>query len=503
MRRVIKNILVALLTVTMVVSMAACGQDKGGNSESTTSPTSSTSAETTKKPEPVTLKWKMQAPEMEKPEPVWKALNDMLLEKYNLMLEIDLIPLANYNDQMNMVVSSGEYYDLCNTSTSRNQYMPNVAKGALLQLDDLLTQRHPDLNGKVLPSQLLDNARVDGKLYAIPNYQAIYRQWGVYYRHDLAEKYGWNFDAAKEWKDLEPYLKQVKENEKSYFPIDFNFQLSVAGEICDLTQEIHKIDDYAFVKRSDPYKVISPWEQMHDLYSMVNDWWQKGYIQKDIATTQTREADLAAGKYAFFLGLVNVGSEVAMSKLYGAEYDVKAMQEPWLQATSGRSTMNGINSRTKYPAEAFDMIYIMNTDKEAFNTLNYGIEGVNYTLDAEKKVVETPNSGYFLNYAWSYGNNLNAYLQVGQEDNIWTETDRINREAKAAPLPGFSVNTTQLSDLLSQRDAISSEYKNIWYQKDFEKRWNERRLALEPVITQYLTEAQKQLDNYKAAKGIK
>ena len=90
---------------------------------------------------------------------------------------------------MNMLISSGEEFDVCFTTQSwLNKYQPNVSRGAFLALDDLIDEHAPDLK-EVLPEFLFEQARVDGSIYAIPNYQICYDSFGFMMRKDLVEKY--------------------------------------------------------------------------------------------------------------------------------------------------------------------------------------------------------------------------------------------------------------------------------------------------------------------------
>ena len=64
-----------------------------------------------------------------------------------------------------------------------------------------------------MPDWLLDVAKVDGELYAVPNQQIIARQMGVVIRKDMAEKYGFNMDSMKSIHDIEPFLDEIVKNE--------------------------------------------------------------------------------------------------------------------------------------------------------------------------------------------------------------------------------------------------------------------------------------------------
>ena len=105
---------------------------------------------------------------------VLEEVNKLLAERYGLELQLEIYDYGSYDEKMNMLISSGEEFDVCFTTQSwLNKYQPNVSRGAFLALDDLIDEHAPDLK-EVLPEFLFEQARVDGSIYAIPNYQICY-----------------------------------------------------------------------------------------------------------------------------------------------------------------------------------------------------------------------------------------------------------------------------------------------------------------------------------------
>ena len=145
------------------------------------------------------------------------------------------------------------------------------------------------------------------------------------------------------------------------------------------------------------------------------------------------------------------------------------------------------------------LLGIINTDKEIFNLLNYGLEGRDYTKNAEGKVVKAQEPKYFLSAGWSMGNQFNADLLEGQADGIWEETDRINREADVSPVSGFSFDQAKVSSEIAKIAAVKEEYKNLAFFDNWEEQFDEYTNKLDAAgLDAYLTELQKQLDAWKA-----
>lgn len=169
-KRILTVFFAVLLTVTATVT--GCQKNKTGSDSSSKSSTSSTAE---KKPA-VTITWYSGGDDQQNPKPVMDKINSILLDKYNIQLDFKTIPFGSYDEKMNMIISSGTNYDLCFTSQSWvNKYPVQVAKGAFLALDDYLP-KYPKLKS-ALPDFLFEQARVNGKIYAIPNYQITYSQF--------------------------------------------------------------------------------------------------------------------------------------------------------------------------------------------------------------------------------------------------------------------------------------------------------------------------------------
>lgn len=165
--------------------------------------------------------------------------------------------------------------------------------------------------------------------------------------------------------------------------------------------------------------------------------------------------------------------------------------------------MNAVSSSSEHPEAAIKMIEVMNTDKEIFNMLNFGIEGVNYTME-DGFVKEIPDSGYFFNSGWALGNQFNAYLVEGQKEGVWEETMEINNNADVSPLSGFSFNEEPMATQMAQMSSVAAEYKFMSLYDDFDERFEQYVTKMEQAgVEEYKAELQKQLDEWLTANGKK
>ena len=503
----VKRLLALGLASVMVFSMAACGGNEstdgdtseGDTTEDDGNTTDDTEGENEDPEEIVTVTWILPGDAQEGMPEVMDAVNELLKDD-GLALDLQLEPYGSYNDKMNMMISSQEEFDLCFTTGGwMNLYLPNVAKGAFVDITDMLDEYAPELQESI-PEFLFDQVKVDDRVYAVPNYQISYSSNGVQVKTDILEKYNFDLSTVKTYEDLEPLLEQVKEGEPGYYPV-----LWEVGTV-DYNNDYIVVDESAGIKvgfaKDDPeMKVMYLEDNERAITALGNDWWQKGYIRPDQATVTDDTADRIAGKYITFVGCtIKPGGEAERStQTDGSEYTQVALTEPFVNSTAARSAMTAVSSSSKHPEAAVKLLGIINTDKEIFNLLNYGIEGRDYTKNEEGKVVKAEDAKYFLSAGWSMGNQFNADLLEGQEDGVWEETDRINREAEVSPVTGFTFDQSEVSSEIANISAVKTEYQKMAFFDNWEEQFEEYITKLNDAgLDTYIAAVQEQLDAWRA-----
>ena len=161
--------------------------------------------------------------------------------------------------------------------------------------------------------------------------------------------------------------------------------------------------------------------------------------------------------------------------------------------------MLAINKNSENKEKAIKLISLLNTDKEFYNLICYGIKDKHYILDSDNKVEYINDSGYNLKgTSWQFGNQFNALIIKGESDDVWEETKRLNKEARKSPISGFYFNPNPVADKLAKIGAIFSEYYGIGYSGgDYEAKWNEMKEKLEEAgYAEVQREMQSQLNDF-------
>lgn len=444
--------------------------------------------------EVVTVKWVVPGDAQEGEPEVLEAINEKLKDQ-GLALDLQLEPYGSYDDKMTMMISSKEEFDVCFTTGGwLNLYLPNVTKGAFVDITDMIDEQAPVLK-ETIPEFLFEQMKVNDRLYAVPNYQISYDSRGIQVKTDILEKYNFDLSSVKTYQDLEPLLEQLVEGEPGYYPVCWEINS------LDYNNEYVRVEDYiGFKSDSSDMKISYMKDQEKAVNALMNDWWKRGFIRNDVLVTDDA-ADRKAGKYLCYVGCVIKpgGESERSSQSDGSKYTQVALTTPFVSGTAGRAAMTAVSTSSKNPEAAVKMIGIINSDKEIFNMLNFGLEDRDYTKNEEGKVVRAENAKFFLGTGWTMGNQFNADLVEGQEDGVWEETDRINREADVSPISGFTFDQTKVSSEVAKMSSVQQEYEGMACYDDWEKRFEEYYEKLELAgLETYINELQTQLDAWRA-----
>jgi putative aldouronate transport system substrate-binding protein len=516
MRKSTMFVLMLVFCFLFVSVISGCSSN-GGNAGSEA--TAKTEADSTNKEEPaataaaldpVELKFVFIGPgEQKDMKVVEDEVNKILKEKINATVKLQLIDFGSYGDRLNTMTAAGEELDVVWTSNWSFPFKENVMRGAFLPLDDLMEPYATDLM-KALPGHIFDAARVDGKLYAIPNYQLNFQREGIGMREELANKYSIDLGSVKAFKDLEPILETLKQNEPDIIPYALDNR-GIFGEMqksIGLRQILTGAVQVAGVKWDDPeLKVIHLFETeaYKDYLQTVRSWYQKGYINQD-ASIQT---DLQAMEQAGLIG-IGWGSGVSETRLLNGTVGKDGAKSVWAKtaeaitdASGYAATMLAISKNSKHPERALMFINLLNTDKELYNLISWGIEGKHYTLDDQGRMVIDPNGGYNPDIKWVLGNTFNSLLKESESVEAAKADQAMNDSAEVMPLSGFAFDSTNVTTEIANLKTVIDEYEVPLRtgSVDVEKYYPILLEKLEQAgIDKLIVELQRQVDAWKAAK---
>jgi len=417
--------------------------------------------------EPVELTWYYPGPYPQLDQDmVFEEFNKILKEKINATVDFKVQNWGAYEDKIRVIIAAGEEYDLCFTANWFNNYLQNVARGAFLPLDDLIDEYAPGLKALVPPA-MWDATRVEGKIYGLINYQISCMTNGAYFKKELVDKYNFDVTTVKEMEDLEPFLAAVKEQDPDIYPTGivasgggnwagwithFGFD-EVVGR--DMPGAVRLDDTGAIPTAINQCKT----DEFKKFARTVADWYQKGYVRSDaLAINDARPMTEAGQMGVWFGGNVKPGGDAEHLAAYGYEMIQHPISASVLKTSSIISTMHAISRTSKNPERAMMLMELLNTDKELYNLITFGIEGIHYNKVGPNRIEMIEGSGYVPNTAWMHACTFNAYLLPGQGDTVWEETHALNMSAVPSPILGFAFDPEPVKTEIAQCSSVVGEY---------------------------------------------
>lgn len=390
---------------------------------------------------------------------VENELNDRLKKDLNMKLELTYIPWSNYQQKLELALSTGEDYDLFWYGA------PFVSvyytKGYIRPLDELLEQYGQDLI-KHIPDENFKQNRIDEKLWAIPSqaFTSAGKFSSVLVRQDLLEKV--SMSEIKTIADLELFYERMHAVDPSYYGY---LETDRGHEMLwrELTERNYSSLDerMLFMVDEDSGEILSYVES--DLFKKVahlrESWVKKGIIDKNLVGNPAAKIDQEnAGKLLFRVGAVSramenlqtVRSADPNTKL--REYYLAKEKPKFITTPSNEAFM--ITSASKNPERAMMLMNWILQTKENYNFIIYGVEGKDYELD-NGKIKQLTNDQ--LMYEWMWRNKDYFIAPASVEDIIIDDMLANDENSRISKLFGFHFNEASVKNEVAQVMAVYKE----------------------------------------------
>lgn len=469
-------------------------------------------AETNEKGEEIVeLTWYQVGDSQSDDELVLEEVNKYIAEEIGVKLNVIKVGWGDYNQKMQVVINTGDQWDMCFTCSWTNDYLQNAQKGAFLELDDLLQNEGKEMYDSI-DARFWEAAKVGGKTYGVPSEKEIGSCPMWVFTKEYVDKYDIPYEELHTLEDLEPYLQLIKENEPDVVPMYLTKDYT-APTYMDKIQDpigIEYGDDSLTVKN-----VFETDRMMETLHTM-RKYYEAGYINKDAATA----SDDKSVKRFVTKGDGQPYAELIWGKDLG--YEVVATQIMDTQITNGsaRGALTAINKNSEHPEKAMELINLINTDEYLRNLLNYGIEGTHwekvelteeekqeasdkpYTYDFKVKLNEEKKKDYSVPY-YVQGGLFNTYVLDNEPVDKWAEFKEFNDASQEAPSFGFDFDLEPVSTQVAGFRNVLDEFGKSLYtgSVDPDEYVPQLLKKLEATgVQDVIDEMQKQIDEWKTNK---
>ena len=390
------------------------------------------------------------------------AANDVSREKIGVTVDLEFQP----TEKINLMMASGEYYDMVITSSWLNPFDKNAEKGMYYDITDLVQSETPALYESI--GKYWDCARVNGRIMGIP----ILKDMGAEQMYRLNADYfeGQKGMAIPERLDgfeaVEPYLKAYKEDHPDKYPLAMeksgpagymNFLERIAGGIIVIPYE----------QDSDIPQAEAIWdcEELMDRFRTLHRWYEAGYIHPDAATIDSTASDRSIPvrfgvAWKGYLGYSD-------PDYWGFHVKTPSYEGPFLSRQSEQGSMIGISAACsrERAIECLKYIELLSTDRKFRDILAYGIEGKHFNY-LENGTVLTTQAGmdrYTVNL-YLTGPVVNASVAsisrdiLGDPDQWEKVYEGYETEGIYSQTRGFYYDTTRKEQIITALQAIYNDY---------------------------------------------
>ncbi len=174
--------------------LTGCGGSSAGNESAGTQSASETNVGEVQST--VTIKYYLPGNQPKDYETVAAEINKKLKEdKVGVQLERNYVPFDAWQQKINIMLSTGDEFDMFQVMNDQTPLSSYIAKNALADLTEPFNQYGENIR-KVVPESIFSGASVENKLYGIPTYwYETGTQGGFDIRLDVLKKY--NLEVPK------------------------------------------------------------------------------------------------------------------------------------------------------------------------------------------------------------------------------------------------------------------------------------------------------------------
>jgi putative aldouronate transport system substrate-binding protein len=417
-------------------------------------------------------------------EAMLEKLNARLLEQANAKLDLYFVEWADWQTQYNIQLLSGDdNVDLVATATDWLFGWENAQKGAFLPLSEEMLKTHaPKTWAQVEADGHWDLTKLaDGQIYFAPedNYTQ-YTNHGFFYRGDWAKEAGLPNGEVTKFEDFTTYFKWVKENKPDAYPWDVAGanEAALTGYLAGHTdlqtiQQITAGNYFPFqTSEAAPFTVTSWYmegDALIEAAKLAKEWNDIGVWREDALNYDGEPRE------QFYAGLSGADQHHTQTYVTQIVYNMNQKQpgsDPkffyW-----GKENGNffkdifthgamAVSAYSKHPEKALQVYDLIRNDKENYMLFNYGIEGEDYTVDAEG-VLQRPEGwdsstmSLGSDYWWGRMDEFEP-KQATDAPNKAELIAELDATAKDYPYSTLVVDKTKVDSTLAAMAGVLSEY---------------------------------------------
>ncbi|MFP4976594.1 extracellular solute-binding protein [Paenibacillus sp. CN-4] len=517
-----KSCAILLAVVLALSTLIGCGKASDNSSPAANGENnaSSPNAENSNSSEVVRIKYVVPGTEPKDYQKVFEKVNEKLAaDGVGVEVEKIFIPWDAWDQKLNLMLSTGEDFDLFHVMQDRTPYSNYYTRGALADISDAIEKYGANLK-KYIPEDIFNGAKIGGKYYIVPSYWVEMASEGQFnIRRDILREN--NLQEPKTPAELisawETVMKNWKGKNKPYLGTRADFDpISLHTSILHRTYDTFPFtvkDKFFYVNQNGEVKSWIETDEFKQDAAFMRELYTKGITNPDILVMKQEQVDAQLDSGEWFVRLGTGGSLNGLQK-YNPEATVDDIGVVWfnpekeyLRPLSFKNG-NAVPANSKHPEAAVKFMDWMLASQENYDLVQYGIEGEHYTKDGDKglKPIKDPNNNNNPRYRGSDSQNGNVnFMRFDPESSI-PDNNKVLFEPNPNAVNSIAANfifdptnvRTEYTNILSEASAsITPIYMGVLdYDKAFPEALDKMKKAgLDKVVAEY----QKQFQEYQSS----
>jgi len=452
-----------------VVMLAGCGNNqKQENSSGNPSPAASSSSAQQANEKEAELKLIFPGDKPTAMDEVWGAVSDYVKQKgINVTFDIQYIPFNDYKDKLLVMSAAGDMWDL-NFDGDWLAYQQMAGKGAYMALNELLPEYAPNLYKKYEGQGSLQAASVNGQIVSLPwTMKQNTRPFGQW-RSDVTDKLGIGAakDSVQTIEAIDELLRRIKQ-------ADPTAKITRKGPL-DLFKLKHELMDIGFsgyvVDLNDPQLRAVPIEQTaayRESAQLAKTWYDDGIISSDaMVDKEGIDVQWRNGKLVFDLSTHEwTNADPGFSDpSFKRESSILYPDKKYANR-SPLANVVAINKKSKNPDKVLRFLDLLETDKQLYDLVQYGIDGKTYKLDGQAAAfpdgMDSSTSSYMgWTGQWALWKPQFMRPTGTYSDGFWLKEGEFASQPMNvnSPLDGLFISQDDIKNEVAKRESIKSEF---------------------------------------------
>ena len=390
---------------------------------------------------------------------VIEAANSVSAQKIGVTADLEF----QSKEKINLMMASGEYYDMVFTSSWINQYDKNAPEGLYYDITDLVKNETPALYESI--GEFWDCAKVGGRIYAVPVLKDMGAEDMFRFNADYFEgEKGMTIPDHMTFAELEQYLEAYKKDYPDKYPLAMD-KNGLAGFYNFLERIVDPVIVIPYGQ--DRPQAIPFWEcdELMDRFRLLHKWYKAGYIHPDAATIDSTAADKSIPvrpgvAWRGYLGYSNPDD-------WGFNVKTSIYDGPYLSRTSEQGAMFAIcaGCDEEHAIACLRYLELLGTDRKFRDILGYGIEGKHFKYLDNGTVLRLP-AGFerYKTGLYQTGSVVNASVEsisptfLADPDQWKKVYEGYKEYGIYSATKGFAYDPTPKEDIITAVTAIYDDY---------------------------------------------